>query len=72
MGLDLGALRHVACRVPVRGGPVIHRTLCPRFGLLCECDKCAPPLCLCKLIVACVSGTPEDVRIAFYAAVDAA
>ena len=49
---------------------MIHRTLCPRFGLLCECDKCAPPLCLCKLIVACISGTPEDVRISFYAAVE--
>ena len=45
---------------------------CPRYGLLCECSKCSPPICLCKLIQACVGGTAEEVRIAFYAAVDAA
>jgi hypothetical protein len=44
---------------------------CPRYGLLCECSECSPPICLCKLIQACVGGTAEEVRIAFYAAVEA-
>lgn len=46
-----------------------HETLCPRYGILCECVDCLPPICLCNLIRACTSGTPEDVRITFYDAV---
>ena len=71
MELDLAAICHMACQVSVRGHAVSHIYGCPRYGLLCECSDCAPPICLCKLIQACTSGTPEDVRIAFYAAVEA-
>jgi hypothetical protein len=48
-----------------------HMSRCPRRGLSCECFKCSPPVCLCALINACIDGTPEEVRIAFYAAVEA-
>jgi hypothetical protein len=49
-----------------------HVDGCPRRGLSCECRDCLPPVCLCDLIRACQTGTPEDVRITFYAAVEAA
>ena len=49
---------------------MIHIDVCPRYGVLCECPDCMPPVCLCTLIRACISGTPEDVRISFYAAVE--
>jgi hypothetical protein len=49
-----------------------HAPTCPRFGLLCECRDCLPPICLCALIRACKVGDAEEVRITFYAAVQAA
>ena len=49
-----------------------HVDTCPRFRLLCECRDCNPPICLCDLISACWAEDAEAVRIAFYAAVEAA
>jgi hypothetical protein len=49
-----------------------HVETCPRRGLLCECRDCLPPLCLCDLVRACQGDDAEAVRIAFYAAVEAA
>ena len=48
-----------------------HVESCPRYGLLCECEDCLPPVCLCDLIEACILGSPEDVRMAFFDAVEA-
>jgi len=48
-----------------------HVNSCPRYGLLCECEDCSPPVCLCDLIEACILGSPEDVRMAFFDAVEA-
>jgi len=67
--VDLAAVRNVARRVSVRGDAVSHAPTCPRYGLLCECRDCLPPLCLCALIRACKGDDSEAVRIAFYAAV---
>ncbi len=45
-----------------------HDVVCPRFMNACECDRCHPPQCLCSVIEAAKGGTPEEFRIAFYAA----
>jgi len=49
-----------------------HVNVCPRYGLLCECHDCRPPVCLCNLVRACRTDDPEAVRITFYAAIVAA
>ena len=67
--MDTCTIRKVLGRVPLSGRAMSHETLCPRYGVLCECADCLPPICLCNLIRACTTGTPEDIRITFYDAV---
>ena len=45
-----------------------HVDLCPRKGLSCECDRCHPPQCLCRVIETARRDDAEAFRIAFYAA----
>lgn len=47
----------------------VHVRTCPRYGLLCECSACHPPICLCDLVRACAGDNAETVRRAFYDAV---
>lgn len=49
-----------------------HVLTCPRRGLLCECLECKPPVCLCNLIRACHTESPEAVRVAFFNAMSVA
>ena len=45
-----------------------HDPLCPRFRLLCTCEDCAPPRCLCAVVDAVLRRDRDDLRIAFHAA----
>ena len=45
-----------------------HDELCPRYRLLCTCEDCGPPPCLCELVAAVLDGNKQELYQAFWRA----